>query len=158
MTSERKQEFTLRITQANPTELTVILYEIAVLYTKEAMEKDPIAEKAEYRDAIRKTRNCVQELFSTLNFEYEISGKLLSLYMYVNRELIRADIRKKREPLENVITILQKLHDAYESISDQDQTAPIMENTQAVYAGLTYGRTTLNENLSNQGTNRGFLV
>lgn len=34
----------------------------------------------------------------------------------------------------------------------------VMENVQTVYAGLTYGRNNLNENLADQGINRGFRV
>ena len=33
-----------------------------------------------------------------------------------------------------------------------------MENIQSVYAGLTYGRTDLNESLVNYDAKRGFLV
>ena len=38
MTKECKQQFTLRITQANPTQLVVILYEMCLEYLKEAEE------------------------------------------------------------------------------------------------------------------------
>lgn len=36
MTRELKQEYTLRITQANKTQLITILYEMALLYVDEA--------------------------------------------------------------------------------------------------------------------------
>ena len=36
MTKECKQQFTLRITQANKTELIVILYEMLLAYTQDA--------------------------------------------------------------------------------------------------------------------------
>ena len=38
MTREMKQEFTLRITQANKTQLITILYEMVLLYIDEAQE------------------------------------------------------------------------------------------------------------------------
>ena len=38
MKKEDKQRFTLRITQANPTELVVILYEMLLGYLKDAEE------------------------------------------------------------------------------------------------------------------------
>jgi hypothetical protein len=34
----------------------------------------------------------------------------------------------------------------------------MMENTQEVYAGLTYGKTDINETLVNPEANRGFTV
>lgn len=53
---------------------------------------------------------------------------------------------------------MSKLHDAYEKVGEQDTSGPIMENTQTVYAGLTYGKNTLTENLYDQGSNRGFRI
>ena len=38
MTKECKQQFTLRITQANPTQLVVILYEMVLCYLGEMEE------------------------------------------------------------------------------------------------------------------------
>ena len=50
------------------------------------------------------------------------------------------------------------LCDAYRQIQDQDTSGPVMNNSQTVYAGLTYGRNQLTENMADQGTNRGMLV
>lgn len=36
MTREQKQGFTLRITQANPTQMIVILYEMTLCYVRDA--------------------------------------------------------------------------------------------------------------------------
>ena len=38
MKKEEKQDFTLRITQANPTQLVVILYEMLLCYLEDAMQ------------------------------------------------------------------------------------------------------------------------
>lgn len=38
MTLETKQQFTFRITQANPTEMIVILYEITLQYLSDASQ------------------------------------------------------------------------------------------------------------------------
>ena len=44
-----------------------------------------------------------------------------------------------------------------EKISSEDTSAPIMENAQTIYAGLTYGKGSLNETYLNaQDYNRGF--
>ena len=163
MTKEKKQEFTLRITQANRTQLTVILYEMALYYVDEAqLAGEGLPENKEkkeaYRTAIRKARNCVKELQSTLNYDYPISGNLLSLYVYANRELTRADVARKPAYLENVKRVLSSLHDAFARVSEEDDSEAIMENTQTVYAGLTYGKDSLNENLADQGGSRGFFV
>ena len=82
----------------------------------------------------------------------------MQLYAYSDRELTRADLRNSRSELVHVKEIMSKLHDAYEAVSEQDDSSPVMANTQTVYAGLTYGRNNLNESLADQGSSRGFRV
>ena len=57
MTDQRKKEFSLRITQANKTELIVILYEMYLDYLGEAEEE--AQDRKSFREAIRKARNCL---------------------------------------------------------------------------------------------------
>lgn len=156
MTREMKQQFTLKITQANKSQLVVILYEMLLAYLDEADAAHDIGSRADFRDGIRKARGCLKELMASLHFEYEPAQQLLQLYLYANRELARADIHNSKEELSHVRKIMVKLHEAYETISSQDTTGPVMANTQTVYAGLTYGRNNLTENLSDQGGSRGF--
>ena len=156
MTKELKQQFTLKITQANKSQLVVILYEMLLAYLEEAREAYEKDDRNNFREGIRKSRGCLNELMASLHFEYEPAMNLLQLYLYANRELARADIRNSTKELENVETVMKKLHGAYEEISRHDSTDSVMSNTQAVYAGLTYGKNTLTESLAYQGSERGF--
>ncbi|MBQ8591562.1 MAG: flagellar protein FliS [Lachnospiraceae bacterium] len=157
MVKELKQEYTRRITQANKTQLIVILYEMFLTYTKDAREVCAES-RIEFRENIRKARGCLDELMASLDFEYEISMNLLQLYLYANRELIHADIRNNPKRLDEADKVIRGLHEAYVQLAALDTSAPVMENTQTIYAGLTYGKNTLTENLSDQGINRGFRV
>lgn len=156
MTKELKQQYTLKITQANKTQLVVILYEMFLIYIQEARQAHEKGDRAGFREGIRKSRGCLKELMASLHFEYEPAMHLLKLYLYVNRELARADIRNRTEELDHVEMVMTKLHKAYEKLGEQDTSGPVMENTQTVYAGLTYGKHNLTENLSDQGSSRGF--
>ena len=158
MTKELKQQFTLRITQANKSELIVILYDMLLAYVEDAKEAYAEENRAAFHDAIRKIRGCNQELIASLNLEYEPAMNLLSLYIYVNRELVHADVRNDIESLNHVVMVISGLKEAYEVVASQDKSDAVMQNTQAVYAGLTYGRGELTENMADQGTNRGMLV
>ncbi|MBD5485555.1 MAG: flagellar protein FliS [Lachnospiraceae bacterium] len=158
MTKELKQEYTLRITQANKTQLITILYEMVLLYVDEAQEALDAGQKMEYKSAIRKIRGCIDELTASLNLDYELAHNLLQLYLYISRELVKASTHYERENLEHVRLIIGELHKAYQVIEDQDTSGPVMGNTQTVYAGLTYGRNTLTENIADSVTNRGFCV
>ncbi|MDE5802981.1 MAG: flagellar protein FliS [Lachnospiraceae bacterium] len=156
MTRERKQQFTLRITQANKTELIVILYEIVLGYMEDAEVALEAGNITEFREALRKVRSCFGELIASLNLDYELAARLLSLYLYCNRELTKADARKEKEPLMHIRSVISKLLEAYRELAGQDTSGPVMQNSQTVYAGLTYGKNSLSENLADQGANRGF--
>jgi len=158
MTSELKQQFTLKISQANKTQLVVILYEMMLIYIEEAKQAGKAGDKEAFRQGIKRAKGCLHELMASLHMEYPIAGNLMQLYAYSDRELTRADIKNSTEELVHVEAIMSKLHAAYETVGEQDSSGPVMANTQTVYAGLTYGRNTLNENLTDQGSSRGFRI
>lgn len=158
MTKELKQEFTLRITQANKTQLVTILYEMALLYVKEAKEALDQGNREECRAAVRKIRGCMDELTASLHLEYELAQNLLQLYLFVDKELAQTTLHFRKENLEHVEFIIQKLHASYKQIEKQDTSGPVMGNAQSVYAGLTYGRNNLTENITDPAANRGFCV
>ncbi len=158
MTSEKKQEYTLRISQANKTQMIVILYEMLLSYVDDAENAANAEKPAETKEALRRARGCINELMASLNFEYEPAENLLQLYIYVNRELIRAEIKKDMTCLSHIRIVINSLHNAYQQISEADDSQPIMSNTQSVYAGLTYHGAELSENLSNPIENRGFYA
>lgn len=158
MVKEKKQEFTLRITRANKSQLIVILYDMVLEYLQDAIAAYEKNDRVKYKNDIGNAKNCIDELIQSLKPGYEISSTLQSLYYFYKRELSSAAILEKKELVLPVISMIRELRDAYEKASEQDTSAPIMENTQTVYAGLTYGRDSLNINLSDQGGNRGFCV
>ncbi len=158
MTKELKQEYTLKITQANKTQLITILYEMILVYSGEGRAAHAKEDRLGFREAIRKARGCVNELLVSLNFEQSLAMNFLQLYLYVNRELARAEVRNIAEPLDHIEKVIGGLHKAYVKLGEMDTSGPVMENVQTVYAGLTYGKNNLNENLADQGFDRGFRV
>lgn len=158
MTKECKQQFTLRITQANATQMVVILYEMLLCYLEEAQAALAEGDKVAFKEAVRKTRGCLNELMHSLNMEYEPAPTLMQLYLFCIRRLAIGEVRRDASALAEVATIIRPLHDAYEEIAKQNESGPVMNNSQTVYAGLTYGKNTLTENMADQGANRGMLV
>lgn len=159
MTKEVKQQFTLRITQANATELVVILYEMALVFLQEAKEAGDRQDWAEFKEGIRKTRGCVNELLQSLHYEYEPAKNLYKLYLFCIRRLAYAQVRQDRKVLDEIEPVLSKLKDAYAQIASINTAAPVMSNTQTVYSGLTYGKSaSLAEDVTGQSSNRGMLV
>ena len=157
MTSECKQQFTLRISQANSTEMIVILYEMMLCYLDEARQAQESNDDAALAEAIRKSRGCLNELEQSLHMEYELAGNLMQLYFFCARRLVHAQAHKEGA-LEDIRKVIEPLRDAYAEVAKLNTNGPVMGNSQTVYAGLTYGRNTLMENLSDQGSNRGMRV
>lgn len=158
MTKEEKQDFTLRITQANETGLVVILYEILLVYTKEAAEAMAAKDKEALDDAARKMRGCLEELIQSVNPQYELGVNLNKLYFYCLRELAKGQRTGDSTCLSHIENVIRPLHKAYKEVAPQNTKGPVMGNSQSVYAGLTYGRNTLTENMADAGSNRGMLA
>ena len=155
MTKECKQQFTLRITQANSTQLVVILYEMLLCYLDEG---EAALNQEMFREAVRKARGCVNELMQSLHLEYEPAPALMQLYLFCIRRLAVCEAKGEKRALEDIRKIVQPLHDAYAKIEKLNDSGPVMNNSQTVYAGLTYGKSTLTENMADQGSNRGMLA
>ncbi len=158
MTKECKQQFTFRIAQANSTQLVVILYEMLLCYLAEARNALEENKKAAYLEAARKARGCINELMNSLHLEYEPATSLYQLYIFCVRRLAMTEYYKKLEYIDEIIGIIKPLKEAYQQIADKNPEGPIMNNSQSVYAGLTYDKNNLTENMADQGTNRGMLV
>lgn len=158
MTAEQKKEFTRKITQANSAQLIVILYDIALVYVNDAIvfmdENDMINAKRQADFA----KKCLEEMIQNLHFEYDLAKSLHQIYLSMKKSLREGIRDKNKEQLISVKNNLQKLRDAYAQIASLDDSAPIMSHTQTVVAGLTYGRHSLNENLSDVSSDRGFRV
>lgn len=155
MTKECKQQFTLRITQANPTQLVVILYEMILQYLADGEQS---TDNAELLEAVHRARGCINELLNSLHREYSPAPELSRLYLYCVRRLAVCEVKGDRTILGDVRKVIEPLCNAYRQIQDQNSSGPVMNNSQTVYAGLTYGRNQLTENMTDQGTNRGMLV
>lgn len=156
MTREQIKEYTARVAQANRTELVVIIYELLLDCVREGNEAYLSGDSAEGENQIRKAQAYLQELKGSLDFQYEVSMQLQRLYRYVNEKLIATLVKKKPVHLESVCEVIQGLMESFEQVAKQDTSGAVMKNTQQIYAGLTYGKGTLNEvSMSGSGNTYG---
>lgn len=156
MTDEKKQEFTLRITQANKSQLVVILYELFFCYLEEAEAAIECGKKEEFGTLLLKTHDCLNELIGSLNMDQPLSQSILQVYLFVSHQIGLANGKKSKEPLFDVKRLMDKLYKTYKEDSKCDTSEPVMKQTQTVYAGLTYGKNDLNESYQDPQANRGF--
>lgn len=156
MRREQVQEFTARVTQNNRTQLVVTIYDIILASLNDAREAFEKGDKMEWKRSLQRAQGLVMELMQALDFQYEISNELGSLYLFVNRRILHALARNRMELLDGVDQVLRNLRNAFEEVSKTDHSAPVMRNTQKVYAGLTYGRTSDLSETFQEDVNRGF--
>ena len=159
MDKEQIREYTARISQANKSELVNIVYELFV-YSMDMAER---AFDADNKDMavkhLKKAQECVCELKRSLDFHYEISYNLASLYRYVHEQIIASITRRAPVNFDEINKVMGVLQNAFIEVSKQDTSGAVMQNTQKVYAGLTYGRGKLNEVFMNVNEqSRGFVV
>lgn len=140
MKAESVKIFTRRITSANKSEIIVIIYDI--IEENLALAKKALAEgdRETYRNEIKQAISFVKELLVSLDLNYEVSKNLAGLYIYVSRCLNFALVSGKKEEIEAAEKVLRKLGDSFREVAKTDESKPVMENTQRVYAGITYGR------------------
>ena len=84
-------------------------------------------------NCIIKTQDLVTELMVSLDFEKggDIAKNLLSLYMFFNRQLMEANLRKDSEPLSHVRGMLFDLRSAWTEVIHKN-TAEMGESANGV--------------------------
>lgn len=157
MDNSLKQEFTRRLSQCNNGEMIVIMYDIVFAYMDEARVAHEGELYEDYKAAVKKSQSAIDTLIGALNFKYDIARDLHKLYVYAKNCLAKAIYQNRLDGLEEAEKILKRLYASFYEAAKLDTSGPLMRNTQQVYAGMTYGRNTLNENCF-EDYHRGFLV
>lgn len=158
MRDDIKKEFTRRIAQATPISMITILYDMALVYLEDAKAALAAKEEKKFVQEIHHAQDCLMELLNSLDMKYEPAAALRELYLYMHRELAGAIISTSETPLSQPESILTRLRDAYLELEKTGSFEPVMDNTQQIYAGLTYGKNSLIESLAQPVNNRGFLA
>lgn len=143
MTKEEIKIFSRRITQSSRSELVVITYEIIENYIERAIEVQD--DKEDFVFNMKKAKQFLNNVSSALDFSYDISKQLMSLYMYMDRCLISSIVKQTPVEIDTVLSILTKLKSSFVEVSKFDKSGTVMQGGEQVYAGLTYGKGVLNE-------------
>ena len=156
MNKDKISAFTLRIASSNGSGLISILYDIYEEYETDALDNFKAGQVDEAIKALQKCAQVVNHLHKDLNFEYKVSRDLYALYDYVQRNVSKSIYKANGEGLLEAKRVMDELGDAFSQIAKEDTSAPIMQNTQHVMAGITYGKASLNESLMGNDVSRGF--
>lgn len=156
MKKESIKAFSYRISQANRTELIVVMYDIAIEYLNDAVK---LGDVGAYRENIRLAMRVIDRLSVNLDMTYELSLQLFQLYLAMTRILQKASTNRDDEQVNRVISMLGSLRKSFYEVSKTDTSAPLMSNTHQVFAGLTYSSAGgSNEYSADPVSNRGFMA
>lgn len=159
MKEESIKVYSRRVSEANRSGLIVILYEVILEDLEDARGFLEQENQEEFLASLTHAGKFVRELMASLDTTYPVARDLMRLYIYVSRCLNYEKIQKRGEELGHAQQVLKKLHSAFEEVSRTDRSAPLMEQTQKLFAGLTYGKGELNETIvSENETDRGFFA
>jgi len=157
MKQEKLNNFSTRITQANKSELVVITYEILLDSLLSAREECDKEDWISFQKDLKRVQKLIHELMGALNFQFRLSLELMTLYQYCGKCIVKAMHQKDCSEFDTVEGIINRLKVAFEEVAKTDRSEPVMKNTQTIYAGLTYGKHSLNEVFVNVNeANRGF--
>lgn len=140
------------VVNASQEELLCITYELLLEQIDLAQKCEEIEERKLHTE---KAIHILQMLAGDLNFEYDIAKELFRIYVYVQGLLING---KYTEKLEEAYRLIHKIYLGYKQITEEMLASgreSVMQNAEKVYAGLTYGKGTINETVI-ENENRGF--
>jgi flagellar protein FliS len=109
----------IQVQSRSPLELVVMLYDGALRFlreTEDAMRRGDLVAK---RDALSRVFAILSELQSNLNVEQggETAASLDSLYSYMSSRLTEANLQLKPAPVQEVITLMSGLRDAWAALA-----------------------------------------
>ena len=107
---------------ATPAELMLMLFDGCIRFLKQ--EQAFIREKniEQSHNNLIKAGDIIAELMSTLDVNYEISNNLMSLYIYIYNEILKANMTKEAEKIEPIIDLVSELRDTWKQAIQIDRT------------------------------------
>lgn len=106
----------VEVNTKSPGELTLMLYQGAVRFTKQSIAQIKSGNIQESHKSILRVQDIINELRVTLNMDYDISHQLMPLYDYLRRRLIEANIKKDVSILEEVQGFLEEFVDTWRQV------------------------------------------
>lgn len=101
------------INTASPEELTLMLYDGAVRFGNQAIIAIEHKNLEEANRLILRTEDIIQEFRCTLDRNYEISQTFETMYEYIYRRLVEANIKKDIEVLKEAVGIIKEMRDTW---------------------------------------------
>lgn len=115
------------VNTASPGELTLMLYNGCLKFIHQA--KKSISEKniQDKNNSILRAQDIIRELMVTINLDIEVGKQMMSMYDYMLRRLVEANIKNDLEILNEVEGLVTEFRDTWKQviqINRQKQFSP----------------------------------
>ena len=122
------------ILTATKEDLTLMLYNGALKFANQALDALENDDKEKAHDLIIRVQDIIREFQITLNREYDISKNFASMYDYMYRRLVEANIKKDAEILIEVRDLIREFRDTWKEAMKlaRQQSASSKSATSAV--------------------------
>ena len=157
-----KEAYILRISQANPTQLVVINFELILEFlaaTEGTFGTD------EFLTYIQKAKNGLEQLTDALDLSVSFSHDFYEIYKYTYKRLSDISFTRDENAAKEVIAeakeLMQMLLEGWRAAAESDAAtadAPIASEAPKVYTGLTYGKGGQAEEYIEQDSGRGYMA
>ena len=120
-----------RVATVNRGKMIVLVYDAAIQYVEEVkscMQKNDYSGKGIYLD---KAFSAINELRVCLSYDHDskLASSLNQLYFYMTRQLSKATLENKTEPLEIVADLLKGLKTSWEKAASEDSVIKKVSST-----------------------------
>ena len=105
-----------KVMTATPAELTLMLYEGAIKFVNKAImsiEKDDVMGA---HNNLMKTQRIIEELRASLDHKYPVAKEFDTVYEYILRRLVEANIKKDKDILGEVLEHLRTTRDTWKEV------------------------------------------
>ncbi|TGN13417.1 flagellar export chaperone FliS [Leptospira ilyithenensis] len=114
------------ISTVSQIKLIVMLFDGAIRFLGIAMDNMNPRKYDVVNNHIIKAQDIITELLLSLNMEEgkEVANGLLSLYIYLKKRLLEANMKKDKQIVEECIKILTELKTSWEELEKKEVTSP----------------------------------
>lgn len=105
-----------KVMTATPAELTLMLYEGAIKFVNKAIMSIEKNDVMGAHNNLMKTQRIIEELRASLDHKYPVAKEFDTVYEYILRRLVEANIKKDKDILEEVLEHLRTMRDTWKEV------------------------------------------
>lgn len=110
-----------KVLTASPGELTLMLYEGAIKFCNIAIASIENRNISKAHTNIVKVENIINYLRTTLDMNYPVAQDFENIYVYLERRLVEANMKKDKEILEEINMHLRSVRDTWKEVMKRNK-------------------------------------